>query len=169
MEDQAKTRERADLQYRLQSSDQAIRGAAVEEFLLKRFGSVGVASLALLASIDPDDAQREVIAGWFEDCGPPDAGDVARLLPFLASADQDVVYWAITLLGRLGSDARAAVSPLVAMLGESVPLAARERAAWALGRIGREAGEARSALHSLAAGKSPRLARLAAEALKEMG
>src|SRR5262245_50743003 len=147
MEDQETIRRRADLQARLQSPDLAVRRAAAEEFLKKNGQAFrGLAPLAFLMLLDPDEQVREAIVGWFEDCGRPNPEEAAQMISFLFSPTDDVVYWAITLLGRFGPDAKRGVGPLIMNLGESKAIAIREKAAWALGRIGPAAAEARSAL-----------------------
>jgi len=102
-----------------------------------------------------------------EGVGPPPADSAAELAELLGDLRPDVAYWAATLLGRLKADAAGTVPALAAALKATAGTTVQERAAWALGQIGPAANGAKAALEQAAAAKDqPRLARLAAEALK---
>jgi HEAT repeat protein len=84
-------------------------------------------------------------------------------------AHQLVAYWATTLLGRSGKAAAAATPTLAKSLESAGDPAVAERAAWALGKIGPAAAAAKPALERSASSPSPRLSRLAQEALTAIG
>jgi HEAT repeat protein len=124
------------------------------------------AALALVRACADDAAEvRETASGALESLGPPAPADVQALTELLADANADVAYWAATLLGRLGADAAGSVPALVKILAQCDAQSVRERAAWALGQIGPTAKDAVEALEEAAKHPSPRLARLAQEAL----
>lgn len=122
------------------------------------------------AAADPAEPVREWAVAALEDLGPPDTEDAAALADLLADApDSDTAYWAATLIGRLGADGGSAAAALTTVLQQSSAVAVRQRAAWALGRIGPAAAPARGALQEAARSEDPRLARLAARAIEEIG
>jgi HEAT repeat protein len=61
------------------------------------------------------------------------------------------------------------VNPLVEALSEHPDLVVRQRAAWALGKIGSAARGACGPLEAASKADDPRLAKLAADALAEIG
>lgn len=127
------------------------------------------------AVADEDEQVRECATSALEESGDPPTEAEAFLIQQLASPQPDVAYWAATLLGRLGGQARSAVAPLAHLLRESPHLAARQRIAWALGKIMQQLGpdsldpslraELEQELRAAAGADDPRLARLASEAL----
>jgi hypothetical protein len=79
-----------------------------------------------------------------------------------------VDYWAVTLLGRLGSEA-ALAAPCLGQALECSPFpSVCQRAAWALRELGQSAGPAKASLEQAAASSEPRLARLAQAALGQL-
>ncbi len=129
----------------------------------------GSALILVKACGDPSEAVREAAANVLEEMGPPDPDLVDGLTALVAADNADVAYWAATLIGRLGPDATAAVPALSSVLEHSGYLNVRQRAAWALGKIGPGAAAATDTLRAAAAGNDPRLARLAEQALGEIG
>jgi HEAT repeat protein len=129
----------------------------------------GAAVSLVRACGDPDDQVRQWAAAALEELGPPSVGDVSALSALLAGPCDDAAYWAATLVGRLGSTAAAAVPQLVQLLESPRAIASRQRAAWALGKIGRPAAAAVDALRQVAGGENPRLARLAQQAMEQIG
>ena len=118
---------------------------------------------------DADDAVREQAIGALEDLGAPPIASLPELIELAAASEPLVAYWAITLLGRSGEDAAAAVDVLAAALAPGSDAAVAQRAAWALGRIGPAAATVAVPLRAAAASSDPRLARLAGEALSALG
>lgn len=78
------------------------------------------------------------------------------------------VYWAVTMIGRLGPVAASATPALIEALVDSEFLPVQERAAWALARIGPAAAAATNALREAAENGPPRLRRLANQALESL-
>jgi PBS lyase HEAT-like repeat len=119
-----------------------------------------------------DDADLENVCDLLENCGPPREADIPTLCQQLESANATQVYWASTLLGRLGSsgvstDARAQIQHALSNVIDDadVELASRERAAWAIGELG-DAGEScRAVLRKHVETAPPRLKRLLESAL----
>ena len=128
------------------------------------------AAVALVRTCaDGEEEVREWAVAALEDLGPPAAGDLHALTALVTDKNRDVGYWAVTLLGRLGATAAAAVPALAGALSGPVDLAVRQRAAWALGQIGPPAAAARTPLQQAASSDDPRLARLAQQALQQLG
>ncbi|WP_164102037.1 HEAT repeat domain-containing protein [Candidatus Laterigemmans baculatus] len=121
------------------------------------------------ATGDADDSVAMLAAEALEMLGPPPAAALPELVAVLdAAEDGEVVYWAVTLIGRLGPRGAAATESLTRTLSESPYLPVRERAAWALARIGTAAASAAAALRAAADGGPPRLTRLATQALESV-
>ena len=114
---------------------------------------------------DDDDRVREWAGAALEGLGSPPAHTTSDLAGLAAAEDPLAAYWAVTLLGRLGEGAAAAVPVLIGRLGEDVDPAVAQRAAWALGKIGPSAAAAVEPLRHAATSDDPRLARLAGEAI----
>lgn len=153
----------------LGSADAAERCRAAEE--LARLGPIAkVASLELAKACADEDRQvREWVVAALEEIGPPPAADLGDLVELLPSEVPDVCYWAVTLLGRLGTEGARAVPELISTLENHSDMVVRQRAAWALGKIGRAAAAGLPALRAAAASDQARLARLADEAIKKIG
>lgn len=154
----------------LKSSSSSERARAAEAICrsAERAAPAAVALIDVLADEDESVVQWSTAA--LEEMGTPPAAMVGELAVRLArespGADYDTVYWAATLLGRLGAEASDAAPQLAALLSDvSRPLNARQRAAWALGRIGPAAASALPQLRAAAAGTDVRLARLARSAI----
>ncbi len=152
----------------LGSPDVEVRREAAER--LARLGPEARPAAVPLVRACGDESEE--VAQWaaaaLEELGPPDAKDLEALAGLLRDAKADTGYWAATLLGRLGEEAGRAVAHLAAALDGGPELSVRQRAAWALGRIGPAARGAVEALRRAEASEDPRLARLAAQALKKI-
>jgi HEAT repeat protein len=114
---------------------------------------------------DDDDQVREWAAAALEELRSPPAAARDELIALVTAEHPLVAYWAVTLLGRLGAEAAAAVPALTECLGPRSDPAVAQRAAWALGRIGPAAAAAVTPLRAAAGRGDPRLERLATEAL----
>lgn len=124
------------------------------------------ATVPLVQAIgDENEEVREWVNSALEELGPPDVADAEALADLLDDSNQDVGYWAATLLGRLKGDAAKTVPQLANILGSQAALQVRERTAWALGKIGPPAVSAVDELRKAASGDDARLARLANDAL----
>lgn len=161
----------------LSAPDVEVRRAAAERLATLEADARPAAVPLVRCCGDADESVREWSAAALEQMGPPDAGDLAALTELLACAgaakttpevdsQAQVQYWAATLIGRLGPAAAPAVAELGRLLGGPATIEVRQRAAWALGRLGPAAGRVRSALEAAARDPDPRLARLAADALR---
>ncbi len=159
----------ATLAARLADPDPATRLAAAEQ--LARSGEEAAAAAVPLVKAcgDADDEVREQAVAALEDLGTPPPEAIADLIPLAAASEPLVAYWAITLLGRSGQAAAAAVATLTQRLGSTAAPEVAQRAAWALGKIGPSAAAAADALRVAAGSADPRLARLAGEALAAVG
>lgn len=154
---------------RMSGPDAAERAAAAETLCRAGDGARSAAAALVIACGDPDDAVREWAAAALEELGAPPTELIPELTG-LASADHPLVaYWAVTLLGRGGEGAGAAVPALGACLEPGNAIEVRQRACWALGKIGPAAAAVRTALVAAAADPDPRLSRLAGEALANLG
>lgn len=151
----------------LATPDPAGRLAAIEK--LARLGEgAGAAAVTLVSCLSGDGAIREAATGALEDLGPPPVEQLPELAKLASHESGDVAYWAATLIGRLQAAGAPATSALAQALEGSSIEAARERAAWALGEIGPGAKDALAGLQKAAASGSPRLARLAQQAIERI-
>jgi len=149
----------------LKSSDSSIRAAAAQQLAQLEAGAQAAAVDLVRATADDDDSVRQWATSALESLGPPRAADAGKLSKLLADPKPDTAYWAATLLGRLEADAAMEVPQLASALDSHPEPAVRERAAWALGQIGPRAASSLPALELAAADSSPRLSRLAREAI----
>jgi HEAT repeat protein len=152
----------------LDEDDPGERARAAEE--LCRLGDMArPAAVALVAACaDPLESVREWAAAALEGLGPPDGADIEQLMVLTRHHAPSVAYWAVTLLGRSGPAADAAVGALSAALRDHAASAVRQRAAWALGKVGQSATNAIDELEAAAASDDPRLARLARQAIDQL-
>jgi len=126
--------------------------------------------LALLESTD--ETIQNYSSEALENCGPPRPEDVPFLCQQLKSPKSSSVYWASTLLGRIGS---GTLSPTevknlqagltTAIADSSLELSARERAAWAICELGQEVSSNRDFLEKELQTAAPRLKRFIESAL----
>ncbi|MEZ6089582.1 MAG: HEAT repeat domain-containing protein [Pirellulaceae bacterium] len=130
--------------------------------------SLGQLTAELLrASNDPSPAVQQLAIAKLEDLESPDPSQVPDILRFIQRpADSETVYWGITLIGRMGAEGAEAVPMLAGALANSPFPHVREKAAWALGQIGPAAEGALAVLQDAARQGSPRLSRLASQAIE---
>ncbi len=152
----------------LSASDIEQRRAAASAFMLSPENT----QLALVplchAAGDPDEAVRESAVAALEECEVPKASACAGLSDLLMSETTDTAYWAATLLGRLGSDAKPWAADIAMALNGHSASAVRQRCAWALGKIGAADTAITDALSQAAKSDDSRLARLAESSLKKL-
>ena len=152
----------------LDSGNPAVRLAAIE--LLIGSSPPAEATISIVQSVaDTEESVREAANAVLEEMDAPAAETLAALINLLNSASSDVVYWAATLIGRLGGEAAIASKPLGQLLADSHSESARERAAWALQRLGPVATDALPELELAAERGSARLQRLARGAIDAIG
>jgi len=153
----------------LEGTDAAQQTAAATKLATLGHDAQG-AAVALVRTIGiPNEEVLEACTAALEDLGPPAVEQIKPLIELADDCSSDVAYWAITLLGRAGKGAAAAVPKLMQVLESDADLPVRERAAWALGEIGPAAKAAAPALTVAADGSDARLARLAKQALESIG
>lgn len=117
---------------RAKSAD--LRATAAQK--LATLGEQPAAALPLVAALDDADEQvREWVAAALESLGRPRQGDLAGLVGALAADSSLQVYWAATLLGRLGPSAASAREALAQVAAAHADPSVKKRAAWALDRI----------------------------------
>ncbi|QDS99753.1 HEAT repeat domain-containing protein [Adhaeretor mobilis] len=102
-----------------------------------------------------DESVRNWCTAALEEVGPPAGRQLEHLTALAEAANSDVAYWAVTLLGRAGEQAQAAIPTLLGRLEDDSSPQVQERAAWALGKIARGSTPAISALQSAAATTGP--------------
>jgi HEAT repeat protein len=152
----------------LETGEVAAQREAAEKLARLEAAAQGAAVALVEACASTDDEVRDWAVAALEGIGAPSPSDVARLSKLLGHASLDSAYWAVTLLGRLQSQAAAAAPALAAALENHAEMPVRERAAWALGQVGAAAAPAREALERAAHSDDRRLARLAQEALARL-
>lgn len=125
----------------------------------------------LLALLDSEDESIQIQSNdALENCGVPRSSDVPFLCQQLKSGSSSCVYWACTLLGRLGNESTAAKTIqsdlCVVIQDESLGLSARERAAWAAGELGAVDVPFRKCIEPIISNAPPRLKRLLEKLVK---
>lgn len=159
----------ASLVTRLVAPDPAVRLDAAEHLARAGDAAAPAAVPLVQACGDADEQVREQAVAALEDLGTPPTTALTDLTTLARATDPLVAYWAITLLGRSGQDAAAAVTVLAGRLASADAPEVAQRAAWALGKFGPAAAPAADALRVAAGSADPRLARLAGEALAQVG
>ena len=129
--------------------------AAAAEALARLERASHPAMVALVGNAgSADEGVREWASAALEAVGPPAALQIADLVRLSKAADEQIAYWALTLLGRAGAMAATAVAAIADRLKNSPP-GVQQRAAWALGEIGRLDAASRAALEAAAASSGP--------------
>lgn len=153
----------------LNSSQVGVRAEAAEQ-LAQQGDAAAPAVIGLLRNVgDSDETVREWSVAALEGLGTPSVDDLDALIDQIDAEQPDVGYWAATLLGRLEADAAPAVDALARAAAGHPESQVRQRAVWALGKIGPAAGNAVPVLKQAAQSSEPRLARLAEQALTQIG
>lgn len=145
------------------------RSQAAEQLALLGTDAQPAAVALVLACGDEDDEVRQWATAALEQIGPPLLSDLEQLAALTVAKSSDVAYWAATLLGRLKAQAAPAAETLAHAVTDSPHLPVRQRAAWALGEIGPAAAPALLSLRKAANDPDPRLARLAQQAIEQIG
>lgn len=152
----------------LNQSDPMRQLAAAESLA----GLAEEAKPAMVALIGACSSQDEDVMNWctaaLESVGPPELHQIEDLTLLANSANADVAYWAVTMLGRAHDQAAPAVSVLIERLTDSSAPQVQRRAAWALGKLGRSANAAILALRTLAESSDSALAHQAQESLDQV-
>jgi len=150
----------------LKTDDTAAQLAAAEGLA----GLGEAAQPAIVQLIQRCGSENEAIRNWctsaLEDVGRPDLGQIDELLPLASAANENIAYWAITLLGRLERDAIRAMPIVIERLHDDSAPAVQRRAAWALGRLGDS--EAVEALREAASGSDRALVTQARNAMEQI-
>lgn len=153
-----------DEQKDLRSPDLATRAAAAER--LAQMGSdAAEAAVELLTACGDEAEVCEWAVAALEELGPPPVEMIDSIAKLASSNDPLTAYWALTLLGRSGSDANHCQDQVAATLTASADLSVQERAAWCLGKIGATSKSATAALAQASESANVRLARLAKESM----
>lgn len=126
------------------------------------------AAVELVQAAGGEESVRAWAVEALEQLGPPPTTALTPLCGLTAHPHELVGYWAVTLLGRLGSDAVRSATALTHALERSPHGAVRQRAAWALGEVGDTSPPVLAALARAAESSDPRLARLAGQALAQL-
>lgn len=125
----------AQLVVRLRDSDGKARLDAAER-ICHMAEEAAPAAVDLVGACGDDDEQvREWVVAALEGLGAPPEASIPALAGLATSENPLASYWAITLLGRSGQAAKAAVPVLTGCL-RAADEAVRRRAAWAIEKIG---------------------------------
>ncbi|MEQ8211356.1 MAG: HEAT repeat domain-containing protein [Lacipirellulaceae bacterium] len=117
---------------------------------------------------DDEESVRNWCVAALEEAGPPATSHLSDLANMAQAADSDVAFWAITMLGRAGSEAKDAIPVLLERLQDRHAPTVQERAAWALGRIGQGSEPVIFALEKVASHSGGPLAAQVQRALKRL-
>ncbi|MEC8801791.1 MAG: hypothetical protein VXX55_13570 [Planctomycetota bacterium] len=110
---------------------------------------------------------REEAFAVLEDLGLPPAESAPCLIKLLLHEDSLVVYWAVTLLGRLGKKTHEIERSIVNVLKCSSEASVQERALWALGKMQPVRISTRKIVEVYADSVNPRIRRFASRLLAE--
>ncbi len=149
----------------LNSSDVKQRRKAAESLCLLGPDASSHASELVQACADSDQEVRDFAVAALEEI-EPDAADLQSLAGLAGESNPLVAYWALTLLGRTGDQAKPYQDQIAAVLNSGSETAVQERAAWALGRIHADSPAAKCALTAASERPEPRLSRLARSSLQ---
>jgi hypothetical protein len=114
-----------------------------------------------------DETLQSYATEALENCGPPKSEQISSLQAILPSENSSQIYWACTLLGRLGpnlaeSRIRLTLQQSLASVAArtSLSIASRERSVWAIAELGSVDPSLKTQLDLLLPSASPRLKRL---------
>jgi HEAT repeat protein len=110
----------------LTSADPSARLSAVQDLAGDPQPAAATALVRALA--DSDDDVRQWVGEALENLGPPPADQLADLTSLARGNNDDITYWAVTLIGRLGHAATTARPLLEELAGADRPPAIRQRA-----------------------------------------
>ena len=154
-----------DEQQKLQSDDVAERAQAAEA--LAQMGTdAAPAAVELVVACGDEPEVRDWAVAALEQMGSPPNECVDAIHKLISSHDALVAYWAVTLLGRAGSDACRHQDSLAAVLTNSMDASVQERAAWSLGKIDASSESAINALRRASDSTNDRISRVAKASLK---
>lgn len=154
-----------DEQQKLQSDDVAERAQAAEA--LAQLGTdAASAAVELVVACGDEPEVRDWAVAALEQMGSPPNECVDAIQKLISSHDTLVAYWAVTLLGRAGSNACRHQDSLAAVLTNSMDAAVQERAAWSLGKIDASSESAIKALRLASESTNERISRVAKASLK---
>ena len=129
----------------------------------------GISGLVLGFAGSRMDSQRLAAAKALDRSVQPNLRELPTLVAALdPEQDGEVVYWAATLIGRLGDQAEDAVDALCRCIKDSSFLAARERAVIALQKIGPAAQGAIPVLESVSDSATGRLKQLCQQTSRDL-
>lgn len=151
----------------LRDPDLAQRVTAAENLSLMG-PDASFAAVELVEACADDEAVRNFAVAALEELGPPPNDSRNSLTELVAHSDPLVAYWAITLLGRLGTTAKSSQDDLASALAGARDSSVRERAAWAMGQVGADSETAIGQLKTAAESSEARLARIAKASLDQI-
>lgn len=154
--------------HQLRTGDVASQAEAAEA--LAGLGQGAQAAIPALVQYcgEMDEGVRNWCVAALEEVGPPARSHLAELTAMAQAADSDVAFWAVTMLGRAGADAQAAIPVLLERLEDRNAPTVQERSAWALGRVGQGSEPVILALQRVASHSGGPLAAQVQRALKRL-
>lgn len=152
----------------LTHGDDAVRAAAAEKLAQAAEAAQEAAVPLVQACGDECEEVTEWVTAALESLGPPRTADLPLLAALAAHENGDIGFWAVTLIGRAGSDAAGQASCLVKALQKNADQV-RRKAAWALGEIGDRSEPVVAALRAAVQSSNKPLARAATTALETLG
>lgn len=115
---------------------------------------------------DSDEEVRNWASEAVENLDSPSPAYAAQISKYVTSPVDDVAFWALKLLGRMGEEALSQESIIAMALKPERAIVVRQNAAWALGKLGSLTAETQSGLQEAAASSDARLSELAKQALE---
>ena len=123
-------------------------------------------SEVILACAGQSEVREEAFA-VLEDLGLPPVESAPCLIDLLSHGDSLVIYWAVTLLGRLGKQTLEIERSIVDVLKGSSEASVQERALWALGKMQPVQMSTKKMVGVYADSENPRIRRFANRLLAE--
>lgn len=158
-------RSESDWCLRLQNPELDIRIHAAEALSLLG-PEAAYAAVDLVAACADQDAVREYAVAALEGMGAPSDASIQGLISALRHHDPLVVYWAVTLLGRILNPSDEVQKAVAVVAKDTLNRSVQQRAVWALGRMLPLLSETQKLLQTFQSSDDPRLARLATQAIE---
>jgi len=150
------------------ASDEVATRIAVAEQLAKMGSDASFAAVELVDSCrDSDESVRNGSVAALESLGAPSTETRGPLCEQAKDSNPLVAYWAITLLGRMGTEASSCQQVLANVLTQAAEISVQQRAVWAIGKIGVLGPTTIESLKLAAGSNDPKLSRSAQQILQQ--
>lgn len=115
--------------------------------------------------VDANEEVRNWATEALENLESPRPQDAPKLAAMISNSEDDIAFWALKMLGRLGEAAKSQEKDIARALDSKRGKSVRQNAAWALGKLGGLAADSRAKLEEVLSESDARLVQLAKQAL----